>query len=63
MIIFLTLLLIALIVGRVVIGYFADAVPFLGSLCLPVTLICVGVGVWWLIMVGIEIYSKLKGKK
>ena len=63
MIIFLTLLEITLIIGRIIAGYYAEAVPFLGSLCLPLTLICVGVGVFWFVFVCIEIYNKLKGKK
>lgn len=62
-IIFLTLLLIALIIGRVVAGYFARAVPFLGALTAPLTAICVIAGVLLGIFIAIEIYNNVKGKK
>ena len=63
MITFLTLLLIALIIGRVAAGYFAPAVPFLGALVLPLTVICVIVGVILTLFIGIEIYNNVRGKK
>ena len=63
MIVFLTLLLIVLIIGRVAAGFFAHAVPFLAALTLPLTVICVIVGVILTLFIGIEIYNNVRGKK
>lgn len=63
MTIFLTVLFIVLIIGSIVVGYFAEAVPFLGTLSIPLIIITVIIGIVWAVFVGIEIYNKLKGKK
>lgn len=63
MIIFLTILEIILIVGCVLVGYFADAVPVLTALQLPLTIICSVIGVFWLIDVIIKITNDIKGKR
>ena len=63
MIVFLTLLLIVLIIGRVAAGFFAHAVPFLGAIATPLIVICVIVGLILAVFVGIEIYTEIRGKK
>lgn len=63
MIIFLIILLIALIIGRVAAEYFSTALPFLGALGTTLTVICVIVGLLLCLFIGIEIYNNVKGKK
>lgn len=63
MIIFLIILLIILIIGRVAAGYFAGSMPFLGALVIPLSVICAGIGVFLAIFLGIEIFNNVRGKK
>lgn len=63
MITFLTLLLIALIIGRIAAGYFAHVVPFLGALTFPLTVICIIIGILLMLFVGIKIYNDIRSKK
>lgn len=63
MIIFLTFLFIALLVGSIATGYFASSVPFLGALKVPCAILCAVAGVVWALFISIRIYNDIRGKK
>ena len=62
MIIFLTLLLIALIIGYTACRFYSDAVPFLAALTTPLLIALIIAAFALAVIAGIKIYKEFKKK-